>query len=360
MRPSMMAMMAAVAMAAALSSPDRAHAQNDTPEVATAGRDTEARLRAQREDEQQLLEDQREREARAALEARTRDLALREAQLAQVRQGAEIQERARSVQAQERELAAARGELERARREMEAAARQISRLSMPDMPALRGNYQRALSVFDRRGYIGASLEDDEAGARVLAVTPGGPAAGAGIVSGDVITVINGRNVTADGDDPSAAVVEVLGQLDPGATATVTVLRGDETRTFDVETTEGNAYFALRGGPFTYARAQPNGAFLLSGLFATRWSDMELVTLSETLGSYFGTTEGLLVVRAPDNDDLGLLDGDVILEIGGRTPSSPEHAMRILSSFAPGETLELEIMRERRRRNLEYEIPTTND
>jgi S1-C subfamily serine protease len=87
--------------------------------------------------------------------------------------------------------------------------------------------------------------------------------------------------------------------------------------------------------------------------------MELVALSEGLGGYFGTDEGLLVVRAPATDELGLEDGDVILEIGGRVPSSPQHAMSILRSFEPGERLELEIMRRQRREQLEYELPARN-
>jgi S1-C subfamily serine protease len=84
--------------------------------------------------------------------------------------------------------------------------------------------------------------------------------------------------------------------------------------------------------------------------------MELVPLTEELGSYFGTDDGLLVIRAPNNDDLDLRDGDVILAIGGREPTSPEHAMRILTSFVPGETLEFSIMRRERRQSIQYAIP----
>jgi len=38
-------------------------------------------------------------------------------------------------------------------------------------------------------------------------------------------------------------------------------------------------------------------------------DMELVKLTERLGSYFGTDEGLLIVRAPQNEELKLQDGE---------------------------------------------------
>jgi S1-C subfamily serine protease len=88
----------------------------------------------------------------------------------------------------------------------------------------------------------------------------------------------------------------------------------------------------------------------------RWNDLELVTLTPALGSYFGATEGLLVVRAPDEPRIGLQDGDVILEIAGREPTSPEHAMRILMSFEPGETVSFSIMRRQRRETTQYVIP----
>jgi len=39
-------------------------------------------------------------------------------------------------------------------------------------------------------------------------------------------------------------------------------------------------------------------------------------------------------QAPEGESLGLREGDVILDIGGRAPASPEHTLRILSSFAP--------------------------
>jgi hypothetical protein len=87
-----------------------------------------------------------------------------------------------------------------------------------------------------------------------------------------------------------------------------------------------------------------------------WAGMQLAALTPALGAYFGTDKGLLVLRGPGNDVLGLRDGDVILDIGGREPSGPEHALRILASFERGETLRIAIMREQRRQVLELQIP----
>src|SRR5690606_14926131 len=86
-----------------------------------------------------------------------------------------------------------------------------------------------------------------------------------------------------------------------------------------------------------------------------WGEMELVPMTSGLARYFGTEDGLLVVRAPSDDSIGIEDGDVTLAIGGRPPSSPEHAIRVLASFDPGETIEFSIMREGARETIEYEV-----
>jgi hypothetical protein len=83
--------------------------------------------------------------------------------------------------------------------------------------------------------------------------------------------------------------------------------------------------------------------------------MEIVPITPELGRYFQTTEGMLVVRAPSEEDIGLQDGDVILTIGGRTPTSAEHAIRILGSFEPGEVIEFALMRDGRRQPLQYTV-----
>ena len=54
--------------------------------------------------------------------------------------------------------------------------------------------------------------------------------------------------------------------------------------------------------------------------------------------------------------LKLEDGDVIVDIDGRIPSSPSHALRILSSYQPGEKLELNILRTRKRMSFEVTVP----
>lgn len=73
--------------------------------------------------------------------------------------------------------------------------------------------------------------------------------------------------------------------------------------------------------------------------------MELTTLTPRLGSYFGADHGVLVVRAPSHGVLKLQDGDVILAIGGRIPLNSSQAIRILTSYDPGEKIRLRILRQ---------------
>ena len=89
---------------------------------------------------------------------------------------------------------------------------------------------------------------------------------------------------------------------------------------------------------------------------TAWGSMELVELNEGLGKYFGTDKGLLVVEAPESEGLDLQDGDVIQSIDGREPKDVRHAMRILGSYQSGESLKLGIMRDKRKRTIEIEVP----
>lgn len=84
--------------------------------------------------------------------------------------------------------------------------------------------------------------------------------------------------------------------------------------------------------------------------------MQLTTLTPQLGRYFGTNEGVLVVHAPTHGILQLQDGDVILSIGGRIPANRSQAIRILTSYDPGEIIRLVILREHHRLDVTATMP----
>jgi S1-C subfamily serine protease len=62
------------------------------------------------------------------------------------------------------------------------------------------------------------------------------------------------------------------------------------------------------------------------------------------------------VRAPTDTRLKLEEGDVILDIDGRVPTSPAHALRILGSYQPGESLKINALRMKKRIVLDLQLP----
>ena len=84
--------------------------------------------------------------------------------------------------------------------------------------------------------------------------------------------------------------------------------------------------------------------------------MELASITPKLGAYFGATDGVLVVQAPENAAFKLEDGDVIQTIDGRKPEDGAHALRILRSYKSGEKLTLSVLRQRKPLTLAVVMP----
>lgn len=237
------------------------------------------------------------------------------------------------------------------------------------------------TLTDNRARIGvlvnrqANAESDKYGAKIDGVTPEGPADKAGLKAGDIITKFNGTSLAGVGGDndeesgPGAKLIELVGDLSVGDTVRLEYRRGTETRTATLVTDEQQG-FAF-SGPLTSMRefemprmqmpfmTAPDGQSF-SFCFGDAWCDLDLVTLNSDLGDYFGTKEGVLVIKAPGDSALPLKSGDVILSIGGRKPTTPAHAMRILRSYDAGESVSIEIMRHQRRQTLSWTVPQAGE
>jgi putative serine protease PepD len=81
----------------------------------------------------------------------------------------------------------------------------------------------------RRAYLGVSTTEGNGGAVVREATGGGPAAGAGVRTGDVIVAVGGERIQTP-DDVAAAIQDRR----PGDTVEVQVRRDGDLRTLDVE------------------------------------------------------------------------------------------------------------------------------
>ena len=236
------------------------------------------------------------------------------------------------------------------------------------------------SFSDNRGRIGVVVKtdsdaaDDKLGARIEAVTPGGPADKAGLKAGDIITRFNGTalgGVTTQEEDasgPGMKLIELARALDPGDTVQVDYRRGSETRKATIVAQDlswgGNVHVETGEMPEMGEMPRmwnlPNMDLAPGKGFAftmgDAWGGIELVSLNPDLGEYFGTREGILVVRASEDSTLPLKGGDVIVAIGGRKPTSPMHAMRILRSYDEGETVSIEVLRKQKRATLTWKVP----
>lgn len=298
-------------------------------------------------------------------------------------------------------------------------------------------------------------DTDKWGAYVTSVTPGSPADKAGILSGDIIMRIAGKSVAgnsakgSDNDDsgPGLRLINIVSQLEPGKPVDVELRRGTQNRNVKVTPIEddspaiasvmrdrtpwtGSFSYTLPGHELSGRVATPEamtmeapsmnlfsgaGSFMYSwgsnGLFA----NLELVSLNEKLGSYFGTTEGVLVVsteaRRPFEDavvmpamprdvvmrtqgdstftkvprtrvtvrgsnrsdttyfvdgesralrhapvNIGVEPGDVIVSVDGRKVTTPSQLMRVVATYDRGEEFKLQIMRQKRAETLTVKMP----
>jgi hypothetical protein len=247
----------------------------------------------------------------------------------------------------------------------------------------------------RRGRLGVLVDltsdagRDSVGARIAGVTPGGPADRAGVRTDDIVLRINGTRLVggaaagnarreADGERsaPGLRLIEIASRLDEGDTVRLDLRRDNRPLTVTFQAGESDVDVMVRQFGDGMALAVPNLQYDLqnglqnilprvgagsTGRVAVRiggpLADLELVKVNPGLAEYFGTSEGLLVVDAPSDTSLNLRAGDVILGIGGRHPTSPAQALRILSTYEPGENVSFEVMRQKRRATVNGKMPT---
>ncbi len=274
-----------------------------------------------------------------------------------------------------REAEAAEAELDRrlaeAEERMAEAARQIAEITSERLPRMAQIERRF--AFSDKPRLGVTIDGERQsgpveGVTIMGVTPGSAASEAGLRAGDIITAVNDESLSAaSGDAANRRLLDFMEGIDVGDVLTVEYLRDGKVGSVEVEprVVERNVFVWKGDGghPFTIPE-MPNAPHVIDKLhmeFAFPWAgsglgELELVELSEGLGRYFGTDSGLLVISAPESSAFELEDGDVIQSIDGREPRDVRHAMRILSSYQSGEKMKLGIMRDKKKRTLEIEIP----
>jgi len=261
-------------------------------------------------------------------------------------------------------------QLRQAEQRLEESAQQIAELSGEQL-ARFGKMERRFVVTGGHPVLGITIGSGGGcnpveGVTVLGVSPGGAADEAHLRSGDIITAINGESFSSSsGNQANDTLLEFMQGVEEGDVLSVDYLRDNKPENVELTPRKiagwdnnldmgfdrpGIGMPGMKGAPHTqfYAWVNRNGGH--------GFGEMEMVELNKSLGRYFGTDTGLLIVKAPKDNAYQLEDGDVIRNIDGRTPNNLNHAIRILSSYQSGETVNIEIMRDKRKKMIKVEVP----
>lgn len=275
----------------------------------------------------------------------------------QVAVAAETQDKAQLQQ----QLDAARGRLDDAARDVADLSRKLygdDFAGMPMPPPSGGPPRGAMLGINVGG--GPDLAE---GVEVMGVSPSGPAAAAGLKTSDVIVAIDGKPLKKAGDRAaSRQLVEQMRGTPPGQKVKVDYLRDGKRLSTTVTTVAAEppmVRMLREHAPMLEGMQIPPDFEAMLHPVGRGFRALELVPITPRLGQYFGADKGLLVVKAPPVQGLGLEEGDVILSIGGRTPDNPRHAFRILGSYQPGEKVKIEVLRQRKQLALDVLMPAAD-
>ncbi len=252
------------------------------------------------------------------------------------------------------------------------AAQRVAELSLERLGAL-GDMKKYEFDISSKPRMGVNISGDDnkepvEGVGIISVTPGSPADEAGMRAGDVITAVNGESLTAESSYvANRRLLDFMKGVEEGDVLDVEYLRDGKVGTVQIEPrvvpvhafawSSTGEHFKMPAMPNMHVLPQAMAQLRLSlGGWRGGWGDMEIVELTAGLGRYFGTDSGMLVISAPASNAFKVQEGDVIISIDGREPSSVNHCMRILGSYQPGEKIVLSIMRDKKRMTIESEIP----
>lgn len=292
-----------------------------------------------------------QREAHQAAQRAAREAAQREAR-----------EHADASAHRQEELQALDEKLRKAQERLQEAVQEVAALSQARaQDAIGGMDWLGALPGNARPLLGIQLDPDreglKEGTRIEEVSPGGPAEQAGVRAGDVLVMVDGRDVRKQ---TTREVLQQLRSVQVGKPVKLRVLRDGKSMDFDVTPRMVSGFVFTP--PMPPAVPMPDvEAFRDFGRFSnfggrSALSGLEVTPLTPQLGKYFGTDKGMLVLRAPKDELYKLREGDVILSIDGRVPTSGSHISRILGSYQAGEKLTLRIMRDRKEQDLSVTVP----
>ncbi|MCH6482287.1 PDZ domain-containing protein [Pseudoxanthomonas sp. LH2527] len=292
--------------------------------------------------------------------------------------------------------AATKKQLEDARADLERAAKRLAELSRG-----AGDLRVPISIDPRivsRPRLGVLLSgDDAAGVRITGVTPESGAAKAGLKAGDRLLRVAGEPVRGDTADARVAHArELLTDLKVDTAVRVTYQRDGKAHEASVTPTQVSPRIAFSSdGPRSvFFHSGDGGMPQIEGVpvpldqiasvispdvqrelrqlgrlgeckgeecrlpalaEAFRWSNLNLATVDASLGRYFGTDAGVLVLSVGD-ELAGLQAGDVIRKVDGAPVTTPRDVTQALRGKPEDAKVAVEYLRDRQTRTSTVSVP----
>jgi hypothetical protein len=229
-----------------------------------------------------------------------------------------------------------------------------------------------------------------AGVRIAAITPDSPAMKAGLRSGDVLLSVDGRTITGSGTQAVDSTRHLLGDLKQGQVVRLRCARQGKTYDANVKADTIRRMMVLnrdedhpmapppgmrddehhrrmmmlppnvqrdieRMGPMAACPPGDDDCGMPALYQAFRWQDLNLASMDASLGRYFGTDTGVLVLGSGP-EMKSLQSGDVIKRVAGNPVESPRDVMRVLREKNSGSQLQFEVWREHKPATVTVTVP----
>lgn len=224
-------------------------------------------------------------------------------------------------------------------------------ISLPDADDLRGRGFGFGSMVAR--ILGLDAEMTDEGLLINEITEDSPLADTDLQAGDVVTAVNDLSLT---DFEPGAIADLLGDLMPGGTLTLDVLRAGENVTVEIELPEsfdfqfspGEPGFGFRRGDGPQFRGAVPG--MMMGAAQPTQLGVQFAIITPELAAERGldVEQGALIEQVYDDTpaaDAGLQVGDVITAVDGDAVDQRRTLRERLLAYDEGEVVTLTVLRD---------------
>ncbi|MBX3001042.1 MAG: PDZ domain-containing protein [Caldilineaceae bacterium] len=193
----------------------------------------------------------------------------------------------------------------------------------------------------------AAQENEEPGVLIVRVLPGSPAAEAGLRRGTILLRVDGEAVNS-----LPELMAALAEKEAGDEVELTYLHGDDERTATVTMGEADGRALLGIVPF------PG-----DGRMQFRFEGIPFGEGANPPMFHFFASEGAMIVDIVEDSaaaEAGLEEGDIILAVDGETVVDGAALVELISGYAPGDTITLDVRTGEEARTVEVTLGARED